>query len=452
MSRSLLGKIFLAALIVRWTYAIALYGAMGNAGLMATDSIGFYAITQTFVGDLARGTAPLWQWVSGPDLQLMPLFTWLLAANILLLGNAAALTFVLTQGIVDAATCVLVALMASRFDNRFAVPAAAFAIFNPTQIVIAGLVLSDTLFVFFVALFLYGGLRWLQRPDWRSVMLIGIGLAGGALSRAVLTYWLPVFIGFLFLCLIVRQQVNRQHLAQLAAIALIYGIGVNPVVIRNVLQFGSFSVTAQSGTHLLYWIVPLVGEAKDGTTWEDGVRAMQERVRTRYGELADTPFENAAKLRVIAIEALRELGPAAIIKAWIRGAAVNLGSPAVTSMPPVALLPRTGFYATRGDTFLGKLANFILFSDSAWYVRFVLIGIVGLVIVRLVQFVGLAGLIYAKAFPAGLLLLGLWVFYILAINGPVASPKYRLPIEPPLNILTAAGYCTLRMWQKRHQV
>ncbi len=448
-SRPLLLKIFLAALTVRWIYALTLYATMGNAGLMAPDSVGFYATTQAFVASLANGTAPPWQWVSGPDLQLMPLFTWLLAANILLFGNTAALTFVLMQGIVDAGTCCLVALMASRFDERIAVPAAVFAIFNPTQIVIAGLLLSDTLFLFFVALFLYGALRWLQRPDWQSAILIGLGLAGGALSRAVLTYWIPIFIGFLFLYMIARQQVNKRHFAQLAAIALIYGIGAGPVVFRNTLQFGSFSVTAQGGTHLLYWIVPLVGEAKDGTTWENGVKAMQERVRARYGELNGSAFDNAAKLQAIGVEALRELGPAAIIKAWVYGAAINIGSPAIIHVPPVAQMPRTGFYATDGGSFLSKVTNFLFLSDSAWYARLLLVGVAGLAIIRALQAIGLASLIYKQAFIAGLLLLVLWGLYILAINGPVASPKYRLPLEPPLNILSAAGYCALRTWWAR---
>ena len=40
---------------------------------------------------------------------------------------------------------------------------------------------------------------------------------------------------------------------------------------------------------------------------------------------------------------------------------------------------------------------------------------------------------------AGLLLLAGWVAYILLLNGPVASPKYRLPIEPALAVLTGAG-------------
>ena len=41
---------------------------------------------------------------------------------------------------------------------------------------------------------------------------------------------------------------------------------------------------------------------------------------------------------------------------------------------------------------------------------------------------------------APVILLCLWIGFILAINGPVASPKYRLPIEPALMIFAGAGY------------
>jgi hypothetical protein len=37
-----------------------------------------------------------------------------------------------------------------------------------------------------------------------------------------------------------------------------------------------------------------------------------------------------------------------------------------------------------------------------------------------------------------------WIGYILVVNGPVASPKYRLPIEPVLVLLSAAGLLLVR--------
>ena len=47
-----------------------------------------------------------------------------------------------------------------------------------------------------------------------------------------------------------------------------------------------------------------------------------------------------------------------------------------------------------------------------------------------------------RQFAALILCAGL-IGYVLVLNGPVASPKYRLPVEPILNVLTGAGFALL---------
>ena len=59
------------------------------------------------------------------------------------------------------------------------------------------------------------------------------------------------------------------------------------------------------------------------------------------------------------------------------------------------------------------------------------------------QLIGVAALLRQGGHLPVLCLFGLWIAYVLAINGPVASPKYRLPIEPPLMVLTGVGLSTL---------
>jgi hypothetical protein len=49
---------------------------------------------------------------------------------------------------------------------------------------------------------------------------------------------------------------------------------------------------------------------------------------------------------------------------------------------------------------------------------------------------------------ASILILASWIGYILLVSGPVASPKYRLPLEPPLMVLSGAGFVALREWLK----
>jgi hypothetical protein len=63
--------------------------------------------------------------------------------------------------------------------------------------------------------------------------------------------------------------------------------------------------------------------------------------------------------------------------------------------------------------------------------------------VRSIQLVGFAALI-GIGNAAGVLLLVFWTLYVLAVNGPVASPKYRLPLEPAFAVMTGAGFVVLR--------
>ena len=63
--------------------------------------------------------------------------------------------------------------------------------------------------------------------------------------------------------------------------------------------------------------------------------------------------------------------------------------------------------------------------------------------VRLIQIIGVVVLLRQGGQLAVLCLFGLWIAYVLAVDGPVASPKYRLPIEAVLMVLAGAGLSVL---------
>jgi hypothetical protein len=143
-------------------------------------------------------------------------------------------------------------------------------------------------------------------------------------------------------------------------------------------------------------------------------------------------------------EKLFELGPVTVAKAWLVGAMINLASPAIVLSPPVSQLPRTGFYDTAGTGTAEKIINFLFRSDNALYSWITLAGIAGVVAIRVLQLIGLFALPWRRDIVAALLLLGLWMGFVLAINGPIASPKYRLPLEPIFALMSGAGYCAAR--------
>jgi hypothetical protein len=435
---ALLAKVIAFALAIRWTYCLVLFAFMGNDGITGVDSESLLSHGQNFAKSLADGAVHGWQWV-GTDPLVMPLFTWVIAIYIFIFGKWAVLSYVMSQGILDSATCYLIYRIARTFDSGSAIPAAIASAVNPTQIVLSGFFYTDTPFVFFVALFLLASVQWLTSPTWRTAMLIGLGLGGGMLFRPVIAPWVPAFAAFLLVSAAIRRDLSAHRLGQVATVIIIISICTVPILMQNVTQYGAWALTSQSGMHLSRWIAPLVREAKDGTPWVVGYKETERRTAERFGKESPNPFEQSRRYREIALEELGRLGPVAITKAWLIGAAINLAAPAIILSPPISHLPRTGFYATHGRTMMEKIKKFLFSSDSALYAWVLLVGIAGVAIARMLEFIGVVELIRVDANRWILLLFAGWCLYILVANGPIASPKYRLPIEPVLMVLTGVG-------------
>ena len=438
----MLWKIFLLAVAVRWSYAVLMIALMGDAGLQSVDSQTYLAYAHDFAAQIASVSLGGMQWL-GPIGDSMPIANWLFGLCGLVFGTSAALGYVLLQGLVDAATCLVVYRIAKTLDDAYAAPAGFAAALNPTQIVLSGLVLTDTPFLFFTALFLLGAVQYLRTPTWRQALLVGLALGAATMTRALSAPFAAVLLLFLLFAKLVAKSSSRRIIAQLGAAAVVFALCIAPVLWRNVTQFGVWALTPQSGIHLALWVAPLVKEATDGTPWQRSYNDIQRRVDDRYPMPTANPFEQSRRYREIALEELATLDIRAMAKAWLVGAAINLGSPAIILSPPILSLPRTGFYATPGASPLDKIRNFLFHSENATYTWILLIGIASVLLVRLVQIMGLIVLLSRGGQLAVLCLFGLWIAYVLVVDGPVASPKYRLPIEPPLMIFTGAGLSVL---------
>ncbi|MBX9829367.1 MAG: glycosyltransferase family 39 protein [Xanthobacteraceae bacterium] len=446
-SRPLL-TVFLIAAAVRWLYALILYGALGDAGLLVADSFGYLQFANQVASAVSTGSLDGWGWL-GPELSVMPLITWLWAGSVLVFGKSGALAFILFQGLADAATCLCIYAIAATIRTDYALPAGIGAALNPTQIVLTGLFYTDTFFLFFSAVALLAMARWMRQPSLRMALFAGAAVGCAAMTRILIVPWALCALGLLLGVAVIRRHSFASSVRQLVAAAAGAGLLISPLLARNVIHYGAWSLTAQTGAHSAFWIVPLVRQTKDGTLWEKGAEEMQRREQSTVAVRSENPFQESRRLSELAREAMEELGTAAAVRAWVFGAAVNLGAPAATLSPPVISLSRTGFYATPGATPIEKIGNFLFRPDNALYAWIVLAGIAGLAAIRLVQLIGFFALLRQPEHWPILLLLASWIVYILLVNGPVASPKYRLPIEAPLMVLAGAGFASLCHWRRR---
>jgi hypothetical protein len=437
-----LKTVFLLALLVR---LINLAFLTGNQSFFAeTDAFAYWKLG----AGLARPES-FWSTLLA-ETDRMPLYPLLLGGIRHIFGDDPRMVAIL-QAVIDAGTCALIAALGALISPLVGLIAGILAALSVTLIVFSTQILTETASLFFFTLMLLAGARFLRHPT--NALAIIAGLAGG-IAAATRPAVAPLLAAAVPLVLVIALMQRRGFAAALAA-ALLFAVGaaapIAPVLLRNVIHYGSFSLTTQTGHHLADWIVPLVTERADGTPYQKTV----DRMEALYAQRAQTtlcaprklecsaehdlngqtnPFQRAAVKSEVAREAMARLPLSAYAKAWLEGMVVNLASPALLIDPRVRALPKPSFYNTPGASLWEKTRAY-LFDDPAAYQVLLIVGLVAMLPILMLEAAGFVML--ARTLPWAAVFAGGVLAYFLLLNGPVATPKYRLPMEPVLIVLAA---------------
>ncbi|MCA3265439.1 MAG: glycosyltransferase family 39 protein [Azospirillum sp.] len=377
---------------------------------------------------------------AGPDwwqgsTERLPGYLIFLGLHFRIFGPSAFWAPLISQAVVDAMACVAIARTAECFRSGAGAWAGLLAAFNPTQIIMAGVLLGDSIFVACLSFGFLALARWWRGQGGAFVVGLWFGLA--LFNRAVLWPFIPV-LGLALFAVGWRRGDYRAALVVLG-IAMLFA---SPIVARNWIVWGTPSLSSQGPMHLALWWYPLVKEAYDGTPYARTAAAVSDAFERRGG--GSGGFVDAALYESLAREGLAELPLSAFFKSWAMGAAINLASPATLMIPRVMALPRIGFYATEGVSPFDKILNFLTDSSSAAYLAWLSAGVALEGPIRLLAIAGLFLLLWRRETrEAGLFILA-WIGFVLMVQGPVASAKYRLPIESVAMVL--AGYA-LAVWR-----
>ena len=433
-----LAEVFLAAVLVRAAYLAFVHFGFGPEAMMAEDSNAFILAA----GQLASGQTLLgFDGQANFDGSLMPVPVVLMMLTGI--GPDSVLGFLALQSVIDAGTCVLIGLTAARFVPGWFRLAGLIAAVNPTQIVLAGLVLSDSIFLFFTSAALLVIVD-MARPGQqtsgilRAAILLGLSLGFALLTRSAILPWLPV-AALAFVVLGWRRAGLMRSVLGVVLVSAIVSAALAPILYRNYQRHDAVIVTPQAGAHLLFWVVPLVANFGGVTGFDDAQTDATERRDAALAALNGEPTyaEKEAAARQVASEMLGEFGYLAVARAWIVGAGLNLGLPAASIAPPVRNLPHNSFYSTPGDGAVQKVLTFLTDAENRHYV--IVLGLSSVLSLAWLALAAFGMIRLFRGWPLCAFILFIWLGYILALNGPVASPKYRLPIENVLVIAVAAA-------------
>jgi hypothetical protein len=395
----------------------------------------------------------------------MPFYPLVLAGVRAVFGDAPRIV-ALVQAVIDAGTCSLIAALGALVSPLVGLIAGILAALSATLIIFSTQLLTDTLFLFLFTLMLLAGAHFALNPTKGLAVLAGLPGGFALVTRPTLTVLLVAAVPLVFGIALVRRRRVASALATAVLFAGAAAAPVAPVLLRNVIHYGSLELTSQTGGHLAMWIVPLVAQRADGTPYH----VTFERVEARYHERAQTvscalrrldcvdqhgldpnanPFRRSAVRTEVAREEMARLPFAAYVKAWLEGMVINLAAPALLVDPRVRALPKPSFYATAG-TSLGERAHAYLFDEPGRYQLLLVLGLAAMLPVLALETIGFVML--ARMRPWAAVFAGGVLAYFLLLTGPVAAPKYRLPMEPVLIVLAALPLAWLVRRKARPQL
>ena len=345
------------------------------------------------------------------------------------------LPILVIQSVVDSITCVMIGALGSYIYPKHWRIFGWLAAVWPNLIIHSGLILGDGLFVFFFVWFLLSFTSFLHKPTILAAVATGAALGLATLVRPTTQFIILLTPVLLPLILIVSKMKIREAIFNSSVIFVISVVCVAPLLIINSAKYDSFSLTSQNGTHLQNWVASEVVMLRDGIGREEAVKLLQKKTNKAHAKLSPSqqvnPFVRSSQQVDTALAEIVATPTQVIVKSWMQGAIINLAAPALMIDKRIRQLPHISFAGdTRGDL-IARAWQFISGSSSIYVTALIASG-AGAIIVSLFQFFGFFVQLRVNLMLA--VLSALTVAYFLIINGPVGSPKYRLPIEPILII------------------
>jgi len=364
---------------------------------------------------------------------------------------------VIAQIFIDSLTCVIIGLISELIITRSFMVAGIVSTLNLNMVVLSGMILTDTLFLFLFSLFILFACNYIKHPTNFKLFLVILVLSFSTLVRPVSYYLvfllLPLLIGFIVWKRASFKQVVYSLLLYIIPITIVIG----SVLYQNYQQYNSFSLASQGGGHALLWIVPATYQYSGQGSYQDGQEFARDSLEDAMHKDGvkmpfDNPFKNRDYQMRVAKDALLELGFFNVLHAWSVGTVINLSIPSVSYAPAVRVMDHPSFYATPGNGVIEKFFNYVSSVNGLMYLLIITVGTIISSAFRIITIFGFYKMIKSKKLYSQnkevFTFLLFVVIYFMAITGPIVGAKYRLPIEPIMTVFFSYAWIIFRKNKK----
>jgi len=379
-----------------------------------------------------------------PDTDRLPLYILFIAGVFKTVGSESLRAVVTIQAFLDALSVLGIALAAKALSPRLVLPAAIVATIIPNFIVHASYILQEAFFLPFLSWGLCA-LLWALRRQRPLLLLLLAGILFGITLWIRLTlFYFPLFlVPGLAIALRVQLRLPWKYCGPLSLVpAMAMFLVASPLLLHNYVVYGHAALSAQTGDHLLNWVYACLATpwpCTDRKSILGGLHIVIADYVRSVGSERLNPYDVAAYEQKLAIERILHLPWWQVAWGITWGAFRNVFQTGFYAVLHQFNQPPTFLSAMPGKTIFERISAFISVNRANGFMWLWTLSQITLIFSRIAQAFGaITGLARAEYRGQTILLL-VTIAYILALNGPIADPKYRIPCEPSLIILLALG-------------
>ena len=272
-------------------------------------------------------------------------------------------TYLVLQSILDSINCFIIYKIANLIFPKQKLFIYLSAVLSPLMIILSSQVLSETIFLFFFTLFLYFSVKIILEKNnlFYKIAMAGLFLGFSTSIRSI-TYPLVYLSVLPFIIILIQNNVSKYKIFFSSLIFIFFSLlPISSRLYENIKFHNTFSLTSQTGTHLAYWVTPLIISETKNINRNEAIKVVDE-IANKYTFTNDY-YKNDKILRQIGFEVLSEINKVDIVFHWIKGGLVNLIAPSILLDKKLRSLPHPSFYET-GSIFLWLK---LIFSNSEYY-------------------------------------------------------------------------------------
>ncbi|HJO94625.1 MAG TPA: hypothetical protein QF753_14600 [Victivallales bacterium] len=398
---------------------------------MSPDSYDYIRLAKGLLFKHIYGTA------IHPEIFRVPGYPVIISFFILIFKNGFLISLLIFQAFIDSLTCLLVYKLSNlifKYD-KISILAGIFQVISILSIVYCSKILSETIFTFMIIFTLFILQRLINKLKCNRENIRYISVIILSLFSAVLCYLRAIFLPLSIFLIIVIFIYNKKIILSLIAIIVLFCC-LGGWYIRNYEIVNYFGFSSVPSINIYRYNACALEAEKNKIAYDTQQKIIDDKLSNYSSQAQKARFSKEKGFQIIKENPILYLylhfkGDIKVLFPSI-GELYKIFGYEVGSRGTLSVVNTKGLFA--------GIKHY--FSDNFFLLLYALPLIIFILLKYLVFLFAFIYLIFKKSNTERLIhiIYLIIILYFILVPGPVATPRFRVPVEPLINIYAAFGF------------